>query len=182
MKWRWSWRECGRGGCLRRGRGGGTRQSATRRLASDADGHAAAAAWRRSDAVGAGRLRPWAEKRGAWPTKPEIHFSFLFSNSRVSKPFQIQILKKKKTFSRLDPKIEAVQNLILYNFALWHILNFQTDFWINDSKSNFQLKTHFSKIFLKTKFGEILNTKVAPKIMLNNSRWFEIIVKHVLLT
>jgi hypothetical protein len=31
-------------------------------------------------------------------------------------------------FSRLDPKIEVVQNLILYNFALGYILNFQTDF------------------------------------------------------
>jgi hypothetical protein len=26
------------------------------------------------------------------------------------------------------------------------------------------------RIFLKVKFGEILNTKVAPKIMLNSSR------------
>jgi hypothetical protein len=65
---------------------------------------------------------------GRRPVKPKIHFSFLFSNSRISKPFQIQMLKKKKAFSRLDPKIEVVQNLILYNFALWHILKFQTDF------------------------------------------------------
>jgi hypothetical protein len=31
-------------------------------------------------------------------------------------------------FSRLDPKIEVVQNLIPYNFALGQILKFQTDF------------------------------------------------------
>jgi hypothetical protein len=31
-------------------------------------------------------------------------------------------------FSRLDPKIEVVQNLILYDIALGHILKFQTDF------------------------------------------------------
>jgi hypothetical protein len=80
-----------------------------------------------------------AGARGSWaasadglkarrrPVKPEKSFSFLFSNSRISKPFQIQILKKKKAFSRLTPKIEVVQNLILYNFALGHILKFQTD-------------------------------------------------------
>jgi hypothetical protein len=32
------------------------------------------------------------------------------------------------TFSRLDPKTKVVQNLILYNIALGHILKFQTDF------------------------------------------------------
>jgi hypothetical protein len=32
---------------------------------------------------------------------------------------------------------------------------------------------NFSRIFLKAKFGEILNTKVAPKIMLINSRLFK---------
>jgi hypothetical protein len=31
-------------------------------------------------------------------------------------------------YSRFDPKIEIVQNLILYNIALGHILKFQTDF------------------------------------------------------
>jgi hypothetical protein len=31
-------------------------------------------------------------------------------------------------FSRLDPKTKVVQNLILYNIALGHILKFQTDF------------------------------------------------------
>jgi hypothetical protein len=59
---------------------------------------------------------------------PEKSFSFLFSNSRISKPFQFQILKKKKTFSKVDLKTKVVQNLILYNFALGHTLKFQTDF------------------------------------------------------
>jgi hypothetical protein len=34
----------------------------------------------------------------------------------------------KKTFSKLDPKTKVVQNLILYNIAVGHILKFQTDF------------------------------------------------------
>jgi hypothetical protein len=37
-------------------------------------------------------------------------------------------LKKKKAFSKVDPKTKVVQNLILYNFALKHILKFQTGF------------------------------------------------------
>jgi hypothetical protein len=65
---------------------------------------------------------------GRRPVKPEIPFSFQISNSRISKLVQFQILKKKKAFSRFDPKIEVVQNLILYNFALGYILKFQTDF------------------------------------------------------
>jgi hypothetical protein len=32
------------------------------------------------------------------------------------------------TFSRLGPKIEVAQNLILYNSSLGHIFKFQTDF------------------------------------------------------
>jgi hypothetical protein len=31
-------------------------------------------------------------------------------------------------FSRVDPKTKVVQNLILYNIALGHILKFQIDF------------------------------------------------------
>jgi hypothetical protein len=31
-------------------------------------------------------------------------------------------------FSRFDPKTKVVQNLILYNIALGHILKFKTDF------------------------------------------------------
>jgi hypothetical protein len=31
-------------------------------------------------------------------------------------------------FSKLDPKTKVVQNLILYNIALGHILKFQTYF------------------------------------------------------
>jgi hypothetical protein len=37
-------------------------------------------------------------------------------------------LKWKRAFSKLDPKTKVVQNLILYNIALGHILKFQTDF------------------------------------------------------
>jgi hypothetical protein len=68
---------------------------------------------------------PKARRR---PAKPRIALPFPFLISRNSKPFQIQILKKKTAFSRFDPKIEVVQNLILYNFAFGHILKFQTDF------------------------------------------------------
>jgi hypothetical protein len=34
----------------------------------------------------------------------------------------------KKAFSKLDPKTKVVQDLILYNIALGHLLKFQTDF------------------------------------------------------
>jgi hypothetical protein len=37
-------------------------------------------------------------------------------------------LKWKKAFLKLDPKTKVVQDLILYNIALGHILKFQTDF------------------------------------------------------
>jgi hypothetical protein len=35
--------------------------------------------------------------------------------------------------------------------------------------------THFSEIFLEARFGEILNTKLAPKIMLIISKLFKVI-------
>jgi hypothetical protein len=118
---------------------------------------------------------------GRRPVKPETAFSFSNLVSRIYKLSQIRILKNKKAFSRFDPKIEVVQNLILYNFALGHILKFQTDFELK-IQSPFLIKNLFSRIFLKAKFGEILNTKVVPKIMLNNSRLFKIVAKHVSLT
>jgi hypothetical protein len=68
-----------------------------------------------------------------------------------------------------DSKIKVALNLILYNFALGHILKFQTDFELK-IQSPFLNQIIFSRIFLKAKFGKILNTKLAPKIMLNNSR------------
>jgi hypothetical protein len=34
----------------------------------------------------------------------------------------------KKAFSKLDPKTKVVQNLILYNIVVGHILKFQIDF------------------------------------------------------
>jgi hypothetical protein len=102
-----------------RGDRGLTRSGAVRGV----HGERAGRTWKRAGpALAVGR------EAGRRPVKPEIHFSFLFSNSRISKPFQIQTLKKKKAFLRLDPKIEVVQNLIRYNFALGHILKFQTNF------------------------------------------------------
>jgi hypothetical protein len=47
-------------------------------------------------------------------------------------------------------------------------------------KVKFSIKNPFSRIFLKAKIGEILNTKVAPKIMLINSRLSKIVAKQVL--
>jgi hypothetical protein len=41
------------------------------------------------------------------------------------------------------------------------------------------MKTHFSRIILKIKFGEILNTKVAPKIMLISSKSFKVIAQQI---
>jgi hypothetical protein len=43
------------------------------------------------------------------------------------------------------------------------------------------MKAHFSEIFLKAKFGEILNTKIAPKIMLINSKSFRVIAQQIFL-
>jgi hypothetical protein len=43
------------------------------------------------------------------------------------------------------------------------------------------MKTHSSEIFLKAKFGEILNTKIAPKIMLINSKPFRVIAQQKIL-
>jgi hypothetical protein len=44
------------------------------------------------------------------------------------------------------------------------------------------MKTYFSRIILNTKFGEILNTKVAPKIMLINSKSFRVIAQQIFTT
>jgi hypothetical protein len=44
------------------------------------------------------------------------------------------------------------------------------------------MQTHFSEIFLKAKFGEILNTKLAPKIMLIISKLFRVIAQQIFTT
>jgi hypothetical protein len=67
---------------------------------------------------------------GRRPVKPEIHLFFSISNPNFAKSHNFKFLKLKMAFSRLDPQIEVVQNLILYNFALGHTLKFQTDFEI----------------------------------------------------
>jgi hypothetical protein len=69
-------------------------------------------------------------------------------------------------FSKLDPETKVVQNLILYNIALGHILKFQTNFEMG-FKVYFKSNFHFSRLFLKAKFEELLNTKLAPNFMLN---------------
>jgi hypothetical protein len=65
---------------------------------------------------------------GRGPVKRKIAFSFIFSNPNFPKQSQIQNLKWKTAFSKLDPKTKVVQNLILYNIALGHNLKFQIDF------------------------------------------------------
>jgi hypothetical protein len=64
------------------------------------------------------------------PVKPINSFFFSISNPNFANSHNFKILKLKMTFSRLDRKIEVVQYLILYNFALGHTLKFQTDFEI----------------------------------------------------
>jgi hypothetical protein len=44
------------------------------------------------------------------------------------------------------------------------------------------MKTQFSEIFLKAKFGKILNTKLAPKIMLIISTSFRVIAQQIFTT
>jgi hypothetical protein len=44
------------------------------------------------------------------------------------------------------------------------------------------MQTHFSEIFLNAKFGEILNTKLAPKIMLIISKSFRVIAQQIFTT
>jgi hypothetical protein len=87
-------------------------------------------------------------------------------------------LKWKKEFSKLDPKIKVVQNLILYNIALGHNLKFQIDFEL-EIQSLFKSKSCFSRLFLKENFGEILNTKLSPKCLLNISKLFLYSNKHL---
>jgi hypothetical protein len=73
---------------------------------------------------GAGAWRPQSGR----PVNCENAFSFLNQISDFSNSFQIQILRKKETFSQVDPKTKVVQNLILYNFGLGHFFKFPTDF------------------------------------------------------
>jgi hypothetical protein len=44
------------------------------------------------------------------------------------------------------------------------------------------MKTQFSEIFLEARFGKILNTKLAPKIMLIISKLFKIIAPQIFTT
>jgi hypothetical protein len=41
------------------------------------------------------------------------------------------------------------------------------------------MKTQFSEIFLEARFGKILNTKLAPKIMLIISKSFRVIAQQI---
>jgi hypothetical protein len=67
-------------------------------------------------------------------------------------------------FWRLDPKIEVVQNLILYNFALGHILKFQTYFEM-EIQSPFWVKIpFFKKNIFKSTIWENFEHKSCSKI------------------
>jgi hypothetical protein len=68
----------------------------------------------------------------------------------------------KIAFSRLDPKIEVVQNLIIYNFALGHILKFQTYFEM-EIQSPFCVKIPFFKNIFKSKICENFEYKSCSK-------------------
>jgi hypothetical protein len=109
-------------------------------------------------------------KRGGGPEPKENHFSFLFPNSKFCDSPKFKFLELKMAFSQVDPKTKVVQNLILYNIALGHILEFQRDFKLRIQSPFLNQNPIFLEYFLKAKFGEILNTKLAPKIMLKNSR------------
>jgi hypothetical protein len=61
---------------------------------------------------------------GRRPVKVRNYFSFLNKILDFYNLIQIQILKMKKTFSQIAPKIKVVQNLILYNFHLGHFSKF----------------------------------------------------------
>jgi hypothetical protein len=61
---------------------------------------------------------------GRRPSNAENCLFFYILNSRFSIQPKIQILEGKKTFLKVDPKTKVVQNLILYNFDLGHILKF----------------------------------------------------------
>jgi hypothetical protein len=52
-------------------------------------------------------------------------------------------LKKKKAFSKVDPKTKVVQNLILYDFALGHFLKFQIDLELKVQSPFLNLKPIF---------------------------------------
>jgi hypothetical protein len=67
--------------------------------------------------------------------------------------------------------MKVVQNFILYNIALGFMLKFQLDFEIK-IQSSFKSKSYFSRLFLKSKFEKILNTKLAPNYLLSISMLF----------
>jgi hypothetical protein len=67
--------------------------------------------------------------------------------------------------------MKVVRNFILYNITLGYILKFQIDFEIG-IQSPFKSKPYFSRLFLKAKFEKILNTKLAPKCLLNIYKLF----------
>jgi hypothetical protein len=75
-----------------------------------------------------GRLSELGRKRGGGPVNPRRLFLLYFQFLEFLNQSNLNFKEEKKAFSRFDPKIKVVQNLILYNFALGHILKFQTDF------------------------------------------------------
>jgi hypothetical protein len=74
--------------------------------------------------AGLGRLVRVGQKGGARHSKKRKAFFFIFSINSPKSP----ILSIKNSFSKVDPKTKVVQNLVLYNIALGHILKFQIDF------------------------------------------------------
>jgi hypothetical protein len=103
--------------------------AATGRAAPDRGRHGVHA--REAEGDGVGEVGPACRagpETGRRPGKSENAFLFSFQIQIFANSHKFEILKLKMTFSRLDPKIEVVQKLILYNLAFGHILKFQTDF------------------------------------------------------
>jgi hypothetical protein len=65
-----------------------------------------------------------AKREARGPVRKEKPFSLYFSINSLKSP----ILSIKNSFLKVDPKTKVVQNLILYNIALGHILKFQIYF------------------------------------------------------
>jgi hypothetical protein len=101
------------------------RRTATRRRAPELVGRARTGRERGEEGGPASLL---GEKRGRGPKPKENHFSFPFSNSKFCYSPKFKFLELKMAFLRFDLKTKVVQNLILYNIALGHILKFQIDF------------------------------------------------------
>ena len=166
----------------------GTRRGRTARRSAEAGQTRVGLGWAEAKWAGAGggrccrpgRLRPWAEKWGGGPWKEKSLFQIIFSRN-------FQILAIKYHFEQENdifwkcPKNESCLEFNSLQLCFYEQSPILDRFWIIKLKSILTQNPNFWGIIFKAKFGNNLNTNLAPKIVLNSSRWFTMIAKHILL-